>query len=283
MAALDVLICTYERPDHVLHAAADARAQLGPEDRLLVLDQSRRVQATRDALQSWGDPRVRHEAAPPRGLPAARNLALARSDRPLVVFLDDDVRLLPGCLDAHRRALQEDGIGATVGAIDERGMAWNARRTRNEVDRTGRVRVRLEGEVALDVGSTKGCNMGWRREALEQIGGFDPGFAGTSFLEETDASEAARRLGWRVRYVPDAALVRLSAPAGGVRVEDTARTAWWRFHNTGRFLAKHRPASLPVAGATFSAIALRRAIAWGDPGAPARLMAAFARGVASVG
>jgi len=283
MPALDVLICTCERPDHVLDAARDAREQLGPDDRLLVYDQSLRVQPTRQALQSWGDPRVRHVAGPRLGLPAARNAALALTERPLVVFLDDDVRLEPGCLQAHRQALQQDGIGGTVGAIEERGMAWNARRTMNRVGPGGRVHTCLQGTRAVDVQSVKGCNMGFRRQVLQAVGGFDPGYRGTAFLEETDVSERVRRAGWRLRFVPQAALVHLSAPAGGVRVGDPQRTSWWRFHNTGRFLARNRPAALPRAWLVFSAIAARRALEWGRPAAAAELLRAFALGAATAG
>lgn len=280
MTAMDVLLCTYERPDHVVRAVADVVPQLGPEDRVLVLDQSARVQPTGEALAALGDPRVRHLAAPPRGLPVARNRALAETCAPLVVFLDDDVRLHPGCLDAHREALQQPGIGATVGSVEEVGLAWNARHTRNEVDRAGRVRVRLEGGEAVDVGSVKGCNMGFRRLALRQAGGFDPGFAGTAFLEETDVSERLRAAGWRVRFVPEASLVHLSAPAGGVRQGTAERTAYWRFHNTGRFLRKNRgPGAALLAAPVFAAIAARRAVEWGSPVAIPRLMAAYALGV----
>lgn len=277
---IDVLLCTYERPSMLLDVVADLRAQLRPEDGVLIVDQSVRVQPTRDALGALGDPRLRHVAAPPLGLPAARNRALAETSAPLVVFFDDDVRLEPGCLDAHRQALAQDGVGATVGRVDDRGMRWNSRRTRNAVSRAGRVRVNLSGEEAVDVESVQGCNMGFRRQVLEAVGGFDPGFAGTAFLEEADVAASIRAAGWRIRFVPDAALVHLAAGAGGVRVGDRLQTARWRFHNTGRYLAKHRGVGGVAVGATaFSALAARTAVRLGAPGAAATLMTAFWAGV----
>ena len=204
MPDVDVIVCTYERHGHVCRTAADALAQLGPTDTLLVVDQSRRVEPTRDALLALGDPRLRHLAAPPRGLPAARNLGIRRTSAPVVLFLDDDVLLDDGCVDAHRRAFDDPTVGGTVGAIRERAMVWNASGTRNEVDRFGRVRVNLEGTLPVEVRSLKGCNMALRREALLQVGGFDPGYRGTAFLEEADLSERIRRAGWRLRFVPDA-------------------------------------------------------------------------------
>lgn len=278
MSAIDVLICTFERPDHVMNAVRDVLHQLGERDALWVVDQSERVQPTGDAIEDLADARVRHVAAPARGLPAARNLALSLSDRPLVVFFDDDVRLSSGCLQAHRHALELEGVGATVGATTEPTQRWNAARTMNRVGADGRVRTCLEGEVAIDVQSVKGCNMGFRRSLVEAAGGFDEGLGGTALLEETDLSERLVRAGWRIRFVPDAHLVHLAAPAGGVRVGDARRTAWWRFHNTGRFIARHRPASLPRVATTFAAIATRRAAEWGDPRAAVVLMGALFQG-----
>jgi GT2 family glycosyltransferase len=279
MSPLDVLICTHERPDHVVDAVRDALAQLGPADRVVVLDQSRRVGPTARALEALGDPRLEVRAAPPRGLPAARNRALALARAPLVVFLDDDVRLEPGCLDAHRVALEEPGVAGTVGAIEERGMAWNARRTACRVGLDGRVRVRLEGGAARDVGSVKGCNMGFRRAAVEAVGGFDEGYRGTAFLEETDLSTRLRRAGHRLRYIPAARLIHLAAPAGGVRVEGPQATARWRFHNTARYLRRHRGLpGLALGAVTFAGIAAHRGIIWRDPAAPVHLLAAFAEG-----
>jgi hypothetical protein len=68
-------------------------------------------------------------------------------------------------------------------------------------------------------------------------------------------------------------------PTGGVRVGDAAETERWRFHNTGLFVARHRPAvaALPVV-ATFGAIALARAARWRDPAAAPRLVASFVTG-----
>lgn len=280
MHDLDVIVCTVERHEHVCRTARDVLGQLGPHDTLLVVDQSRRVQPTRDALAALADPRVRHLPAPARGLPAARNLGLAQTRASIVVYLDDDVIIDAGCLDAHRAAFADPAVGGTVGSIRERTMVWNAARTRNEVDRFGRVRVNLEGSLAVDVRSLKGCNMALRREAMAQVGGFDEGYGGTAFLEEADVSERLRRAGWRLRFVPEASVEHLSAPSGGVRVGGADRTERWRFENTGRFVARHRGiGGTALAVPMMVAIAARRALEWRDPSAVARLLGRYGRGV----
>jgi GT2 family glycosyltransferase len=276
---LDVLICTLDRGAAAAEVARAALAQLRPDDAVLVLDQSEDGAALAAAVVALADPRVRLLRAPRRGLPAARNRALAETSRPIVVFLDDDVTLAPGCLAAHRAAFADRAIGGTVGRTTEDPPSWNARPGTNRVGRDGRVRVHLDGPCAVEVESLKGCNMALRREAVAAVGGFDAGFGGTALLEETDLSERLRAGGWRLRYLPDAALTHHRAAAGGVRA-DPATAERWRFHNTGRFLRKNRGRGAVLAALpTFGAIAVRRAIAWRSPGALLALPTAFLAGV----
>ncbi|MEZ4237535.1 MAG: hypothetical protein R3F59_15590 [Myxococcota bacterium] len=44
-----------------------------------------------------------------------------------MLFLDDDARLHPGCLDAHRAAFVDPTVGGVVGQIVERVLRPNAR------------------------------------------------------------------------------------------------------------------------------------------------------------
>ncbi|MFK7928940.1 MAG: glycosyltransferase family 2 protein [Myxococcota bacterium] len=284
MPAVDVLICTYERPDPVMHVVADVLLQLGADDRVWVYDQSQSQGATVAAIAELGDARCVHQSGPARGLPNARNAALTLGERPLVLFFDDDVRLEPGCIEAHRRALSQPSVGASVGRVDDRGMRYNLRKTGNRVSASGRVRVNLSGAEPADVQSVHGCNMGFRRSILQSVGGFDPGFGGTALLEEADVAERVRKAGWTIRYAPDAALVHLAIGSGGVRVGTAEATERWRFHNTGRFMAKHRGVrGIARAVPTFAAIAAKRGAQWSDPTAPLRLMTAFWTGVFGAG
>jgi GT2 family glycosyltransferase len=279
--AIDVLICTLDRGVAAAGVARQALAQLGPDDAVLILDQSDDGGALAARVAAIGDPRLTLARGPRRGLPEARNRALASTSRPLVVFFDDDVTLSPGCLPAHRAAFGDPQVAGTVGRTIERPPAWNAAPGTCRVGRGGRVRVHLDGSDARDVESLKGCNMGLRRAAVDAVGAFDPGYKGTSFLEETDVSERLRRAGHRLRFVPAAAVTHHRAPAGGVRAGDAASVERWRFHNTGRFLMRNRgPGAVAVAGPVFLAIAVHRALRWGSPRAAFALPAAFVAGAA---
>lgn len=280
---LSVVVCTRERPDAVREAVLDVLAQARPHHELVVVDQS--SPPVRQALGAWlavvGRGRVLHVADAGQGLPRARNVGLAAARAPIVLFLDDDVRLHPGCLDAHVRAFDDPAVGGVVGRIVELSVRANSATTTNRLDLGGRVRTRLDGRHPCDVATLKGAQMSYRRVALTTAGPCDVGYAGTAFLEDADWSTRVRRLGWRLRFEPAAAVTHLSAPSGGVRQGDALRTSTWRFHNTGRFVARHRPWTVPWSAATFAAIAARRAWEAGDASVAPTLLGAWWRGVRS--
>lgn len=120
--------------------------------------------------------------------------------------------------------------------------------------------------------------MGFRRDWLLRAGGFDRRFGGTAFLEDADVSERVLRAGGALRFVPEAELTHLSAPSGGVRLPERVHL-WWRFHNTGLFLASHRARVHVLRGRlTFAAIAARWSVSRGDLHAAGALVAAFDAG-----
>ncbi len=251
-----------------------------PDDaQVLVIDQSGAPEASDAWFAALGDPRVLREVHGARGLPAARNRVLELAVGRVVVFLDDDARLQDGCLAAHLRAFDDPSVGAVVGRIVERVVQPNARPGTCRIDAGGRARCNLDGGVASDVESLKGANMSFRRLALTAVGGFDPGYGGTAFLEEADVAARLRRDGWRLRHEPDAAIEHLSLPSGGCRATAPLDAERARFHNTGRWVARHRPWSAGVVAATFTAIAAKRAAEWGDPTAVTTLLGALAEGL----
>ncbi len=242
--------------------------QLPRDAELIVVDQSE--PAVRDAtagfIASLRDPRVRHLRRDPPGLPAARNVGVAASRGAVVLFLDDDVVLHRGCLAAHLCRYRDPTVGGVVGRIVERRLRPNAWRTTNAIGRGGRIHTNLEGPDRVDVATLKGANMSLRRAALLEAGPFDEGFGGTALLEDADGSVRVRRCGWRLCYEPDAAVDHLHVASGGVRVGDALATERWRFHNTARFARRHPDVvSAPRMALVFGAIALRRAVVWGEP------------------
>jgi GT2 family glycosyltransferase len=271
---LAVVVPTLGRPALAARVLTEVAAQARDDDEVLAVDQSDAPDhaALREAVPA----RVRILRREVRGLPGARNAGIAATTAPIVLFLDDDVRLHPGCLDAHRAAYVDPTVGGAVGRIHEHRLRPNARRTTNRISAGGRIVTRLDGDEPVDVETLKGANMSLRRAALDEVGGFDEGYVGTALLEDADLSTRVAARGWRLRYLPDAAVDHLHAEVGGVRVGDALR---WRFRNTAYFVRTHRgwPGLVPVA-LTFATVA-----AWKDPRGAARLGRAFVEGWAAAG
>ncbi len=283
---LSVVIPTLDRPEAARAVALQCLEQAPPNAEIVLVDQSRAA-AVRDTA-AWvvrrADRRLQHLVLRPEGLPRARNAGLAATTGAVVLFLDDDVTLLPGCLASHLAGYRDPTVGGVVGRILEDRLQPNAWWTTNRIGVGGRIRTRLDGPDPVEVATLKGANMSVRRLAVTQAGPFDPGFAGTSLLEDADLSARLRKVGWRLRYCPDAGVRHHHHPTGGVRAEqpDAVHAEWWRFHNTARFIRKHRGwAGLPPFLATFTAVAVTRAAQWRRPRQAGVLLAALAEGWSS--
>lgn len=269
---LSVVIPTLNRPQALQDCVRDVLQQLPAGGELVVVEQSDPdlVAELPAAAQV-----VRLDTP---GLPQARNVGLQHTSGDIVLFLDDDVRLHPGCLRAHVEAFDDPTVGGTVGQIVEHRVQPNRPYTINRISRGGRVLTNLTGPHRVEVDTLKGANMAYRRRALDAAGPFDPNYLGTALLEDADISTRVRALGWRLLYLPDARLEHLSVPMGGVRVGSARETERWRFHNTAYFVRRHRSRWGVRALATFSAIALRRAVEWRDPTAVPYLLGGWRAG-----
>lgn len=279
--ACAVVVPTRDRAPWLASALRDLAATAPLDVEVLVVDQSDPEHLALGAavVGALDDPRFSHVAVTTRGLPDARNAGMAATVAPVVLFLDDDVRVMPGLVQAHLDRMADPRVGAVVGRIIERVVRPNAAATENRVATSGRVITNLSGHAARPIEALKGANMSLRRAAVDAIGGFDRNYKGTALLEDADVAERVRRAGFSVWFEPRAEVLHLSAPRGGVRQDDAVETERWRFHNTAYFVRRHRGlAAGPALWATFSVIAVRRAATWRRPDAIPRLMAALAEG-----
>jgi succinoglycan biosynthesis protein ExoM len=154
---------------------------------------------------------------PRPGLSRARNRALgwaAGEGAEVLAFVDDDAVVEPGWWDALcRRWAEAPAEVACIGGpirprYDAPPPAWfsdGIAHTLTLLDRGPHVR-----DLDLEPEAVYGANISFRVAPLRQAGGFDPalGHAGgrTFFAEEDEAQRALKRLGYRTRYVPDAAV-----------------------------------------------------------------------------
>ncbi|MDR3472002.1 MAG: glycosyltransferase family 2 protein [Devosia sp.] len=142
------------------------------------------------------------EATP--GLANARNAGVAASSGSVIVFTDDDCYVDRHFLTEMTRPFKWDHIGFVGGRIV----------LHDETD--ARMTIRLDERPMtylranfIGPGHIQGAAMAFRRDVLEQIGGFDPLFgSGAHFpAEDFDSILRASQSGWYGIYWPDA-LVR---------------------------------------------------------------------------
>ncbi len=204
-------MCTNRPPEAVADALAALGADAPDAPRALVTSGlgPDAVDAHRNAGSGW---EILVEPRP--GLSRARNRALAWSgdDSEVLAFVDDDAIVDPGWLAALTRRWDE--APARVACIG------GPIRPRFESDPPDWVSdpilpaltVLMRGPEIRDIDphveSVFGANVSFRVGPLRQVGGFDPALGHSGgriyFAEEDEAQRALQRLGYGIRYVPDA-------------------------------------------------------------------------------
>jgi GT2 family glycosyltransferase len=203
---------------------------------------------------------------PRPGLSLARNRALTWCEEgDVLAFVDDDAVVCGGWYEAlsRRWAEAEEDVACIGGPIrprwpDGRPPAWVSPPILPAL-----TLLDLDDEVRdLDpaVTTVYGANISFRAGPLRRVGGFDPGFGHSGsrvfFSEEDEAQRGLARLGYRIRYVPDAAVEHVIPPARLTRGSFVRR----RFAY-GRALGLRRARPLRLAARQAGSSALGAAVA----------------------
>lgn len=208
-AGVDVLIPTYRRPGALAVTLAGLAGQTRPPTRVIVSDQSPdrdgaggpEVDATVRLVELRGSHVERRSHLPRRGLAEHRQSLLHAATADYVLFLDDDVWMLPDLLARLMAAIERARCGFVGSAViglsyrhdvrpDEQVVEFWDGPPRPETVRPGtpawrrhvlhnaanllhlRQRLRPSGDRLYKVAWIGGCVL-YDRAVLERIGGFD--------------------------------------------------------------------------------------------------------------
>src|SRR3954447_3152295 len=239
MPPASIVVPTRDRAPY-LAVALDSvvpQAQAAGADVLVVLDG---VDAASAAVaRERGARTVSHAQA--RGLNAARNTGIAETEGELVVFVDDDVDVRPGCLDALRAAAGE------LADVDVFTVPVFARVEDHAFRTCGREGLPLTfldlGPDDVDAPHAWGANLAIRRAAFDRVGLFDASRELYGDEQEwQDRLRASERP--RIRYVAGAALDHRRA-GDDARLTALARAAYRRGQASRRYdVFKGTPPSL---------------------------------------
>ena len=137
----------------------------------------------------------------------ARNEACNHASGEIIAFIDDDAVPEPTWLRHLAAPFQRSHVGIAGGFVRGRNgisWQWKARQlTETGVAQTLTVdetKTTVFAAPALGAIKTEGTNMAVRRQALVDLGGFDPAFH--FFLDETDLNMRAARAGWATAIAP---------------------------------------------------------------------------------
>lgn len=211
-----VAIPTYNREKELVDTIHDVLGQTHKNLELVVVDQTKsHAEETQTELKKVADPRFRYFKAGPPSLPAARNFALRVSKAPIVLFLDDDVKLKPDMVARHLAAFAAHPDAVAIGGrVLQKDFP-----IKKDVLRFDDFAVSHGVFTATEASYTNtfpGGNHSIKVADALASGGYDTRFYGNAFREESDMSLRLIRNGKKIYYEPRAELLHLAAHYGGV-------------------------------------------------------------------
>lgn len=186
---LTVIVCTRNRPEMLRSALASMAPSAESALDVLVVDSASDGPATRGVAREFG---VRYVRAERPGLSIARNLGLASTGRPYVIFTDDDCLVTADWATRAVRHFADQRVGAVTGRM--------LGHTREEPTAPPPAPRRLTRTTqGLDAGH--GAVMAFRRETVLRLGGFDEVLGAGRELAGADDLDMFCRLLWAGSHI----------------------------------------------------------------------------------
>ena len=196
-----VIIATHKRPDSLPRLIESLAPQVATGSREIIIAENGTPAPMRLALEA---PPLTHLHEPRAGKCRIQNRAIAQAAGEILVFLDDDLIVAAGYLDAV-----EDFFDTHREFAAMKGRILAAEDPEKKVGPTAvylDLPIADHGDDVIEVRGVLGANMAFRADAIKQVGPFDerlgPGACGHE--EETEMSQRLRRAGFRIGYAPKA-------------------------------------------------------------------------------
>jgi glycosyltransferase involved in cell wall biosynthesis len=202
-ASVVIAAHTERRWQNLLEAVQSIRAQTHPAHEVIVVIDHNPALFARARAEITGARVVENHDTP--GLGGARNTGVEHASGDVVAFLDDDAVASPKWLELFAEAYRADDVLGVGGAIEPDWEHGRPRWYPREFDWTlGCSYVGLPTEVH-EVRNLIGCNMSFRRDAIDGAGRFRLGYG----CDETEfcIRLANLRPGTRLLYVPEASVL----------------------------------------------------------------------------
>ena len=224
---ISVVIATYGREQALVDSINDVLKQDYPTFEVIVIDQTANHEPdTARFLEKMSTSgKIQLHTLDWASLPGARNYGVRRAKGDVILFVDDDVELPAGFLQAHAKNYDRAEVGGVAGRVFDRMKL---------ADHASGLEIQDLPPEAMDpaiawyhinlvhtvkpqqVLSARGCNMSYRREIFFKEGiWFDERYRGSAVREESDVGLNIRKTKYLIWYDPTAHLVHLGEETGG--------------------------------------------------------------------
>ncbi|MCX8038144.1 MAG: glycosyltransferase [Candidatus Sumerlaeia bacterium] len=259
---LSVVICTKDRPESLAQTLETLWRQTRLPDELVIVDDGRlapELVATITAAASMRGVRFSYCNKSDRpGLARSRKAGIAQSSGDIILFLDDDVLLDANYIAGIMKVYESDAdhrIGGVEGVLQ--GLRYHPLQMlllrffgMDSPRREGQILKNFIGVLVrnipapTDVQWLTGCNMSYRREALDGVE-IPTDLEGWSAGEDRALSwQVGRR--WHLVATPDARLVHCKAPTARLSARQTGfQEVYYNYLHFRRFMPQdlaHRAA-----------------------------------------
>lgn len=210
LPSISILVPAYNEAAVLERALASLMRLDYPDYEVLVIDDGSRDDTLAVAAQ-WegqhGPAHIRVITKPNGGKATALNAGIAHSKHPLIMCMDADSHLERRTLLSAARHFRDPAVGAVAGnvKVENRGRIVTRLQALEYIEGLNMPR-RAQGFVAA-VNIVPGPVGLFRREALEEVGGYDT----DTFAEDADLTLKLMAAGWRVEY-EDQAIAWSEAP-----------------------------------------------------------------------
>jgi len=224
-----VVVPVYRGVQVTLACLESVFATVPPDSRVVVVDDATRepeLARALDALRRQGRIRLLRHAVN-RGFPASANTGLraaaAQADRPDLVLLNSDTRLVAGWLEGLRAAVHAaPDIGtatplsndATILSYPDTTIA-NPPPDQAGLERLARLAAAANPATSVDIPTAVGFCMYIRRECAAEVGLFREDVFAQGYGEENDFCMRGHHLGWRHVGVPGVYVAHVGAQSFG--------------------------------------------------------------------
>jgi GT2 family glycosyltransferase len=196
---------------------------------ILVLDQTQKHAAETEAVLREMAERgsIRWLRLDRPSIPKAMNVGLQQACHPIILFLDDDIRLEPALVAAHHAAHAPATDLVVAGRVIQ---PWE-----EGVDHSRQTGFHFAGTRPQQISEFMGGNFSIRRSTALALGGFDENFVRVAYRFEAEFAHRLLSSGRGIVFEPAACIHHLKVGTGGTRTYGEHLSTWRPDHAVGAY------------------------------------------------